>query len=96
MAFNSKLSEEEKKKRLKEANDLFVKQSYSRAVTKAKESKPKEEQRNEGEEHFEQLIKDLYKPVKRPKPQEKEEKEPEIQEQKTNETEPLSITPTTR
>lgn len=41
MAFNSKLSEEEKKKRLKEANDLFVKQSYSRAVTKAKESKPK-------------------------------------------------------
>ena len=51
----------------------------------------KEEQKNEGEEHFEQLIKDLYKPVKRPKPQEKEEKEPEIQEQKTNETEPPFI-----
>ena len=41
MAYNSKLSEEEKKKRLKEANDLFVKQSFSGAVTKAKESKPK-------------------------------------------------------
>ena len=54
-------------------------------------TEPKEEQRNEGEEHFEQLIKDLYKPVKRPKPQEKEEKEPEIQEQKTNEPEPPFI-----
>lgn len=54
-------------------------------------TEPKEEQRNEGEEHFEQLIKDLYKPVKRPKPQEKEEKETEIQEQKTNETEPPFI-----
>ena len=43
-------------------------------------TEPKEEQRNEGEEHFEQLIKDLYKPVKRPKPQEKEEKETEIKE----------------
>ena len=51
----------------------------------------KEEQRNEGEEHFEQLIKDLYKPVKRPKPQEKEEKEPEIKEQDKKETEPPFI-----
>lgn len=51
----------------------------------------KEEQRNEGEEHFEQLIKDLYKPVKRPKPQEKEEKEPEIKEQYKKETEPPFI-----
>lgn len=37
-------------------------------------TEPKEEKLSEGEEHFEQLIKDLYKPVKRPKPQEKEEK----------------------
>ena len=54
-------------------------------------TEPKEEQRNEGEEHFEQLIKDLYKPVKRPKPQEKEEKEPEIKEQDKKETEPPFI-----
>ena len=54
-------------------------------------TEPKEEQRNEGEEHFEQLIKDLYKPVKRPKPQEKEEKEPEIKEPETKETEPPFI-----
>ena len=54
-------------------------------------TEPKEEQRNEGEEHFEQLIKDLYKPVKRPKPQEKEEKEPEIKETETKETEPPFI-----
>lgn len=54
-------------------------------------TEPKEEQRNEGEEHFEQLIKDLYKPVKRPKPQEKEEKETEIKETETKETEPPFI-----
>ena len=54
-------------------------------------TEPKEEQRNEGEEHFEQLIKDLYKPVKRPKPQEKEEKEPEIKEQDKKEPEPPFI-----
>ena len=51
----------------------------------------KEEQKNEGEEHFEQLIKDLYKPVKRPKPQEKEEKETEIKEQDKKEPEPPFI-----
>ena len=54
-------------------------------------TEPKEEQRNEGEEHFEQLIKDLYKPVKRPKPQEKEEKETEIKEQDKKEPEPPFI-----
>ena len=52
---------------------------------------PKEEKHSEGEEHFEQLIKDLYKPVKRPKPQEKEEKEPEIKEQDKKEPEPPFI-----
>ena len=54
-------------------------------------TEPKEEKLSEGEEHFEQLIKDLYKPVKRPKPQEKEEKEPEIKEQDKKETEPPFI-----
>ena len=54
-------------------------------------TEPKEEKLSEGEEHFEQLIKDLYKPVKRPKPQEKEEKETEIKEQETKETEPPFI-----
>ena len=54
-------------------------------------TEPKEEKLSEGEEHFEQLIKDLYKPVKRPKPQEKEEKEPEIKEQYKKETEPPFI-----
>ena len=54
-------------------------------------TEPKEEKLSEGEEHFEQLIKDLYKPVKRPKPQEKEEKEPEIKEPETKETEPPFI-----
>ena len=54
-------------------------------------TEPKEEQRNEGEEHFEQLIKDLYKPVKRPKPQEKEDKETEIKEQDKKEPEPPFI-----
>ena len=54
-------------------------------------TEPKEEQRNEGEEHFEQLIKDLYKPVKRPKPQEKEEKETEIKGQDKKEPEPPFI-----
>ena len=54
-------------------------------------TEPKEEKLSEGEEHFEQLIKDLYKPVKRPKPQEKEEKEPEIKETETKETEPPFI-----
>ena len=56
-------------------------------------TEPKEEQRNEGEEHFEQLIKDLYKPVKRPKPQEKEEKETEIKETETKETETKETEP---
>lgn len=54
-------------------------------------TEPKEEKLSEGEEHFEQLIKDLYKPVKRPKPHEKEEKEPEIKEQDKKETEPPFI-----
>lgn len=54
-------------------------------------TEPKEEKLSEGEELFEQLIKDLYKPVKRPKPQEKEEKEPEIKEQDKKETEPPFI-----
>ena len=54
-------------------------------------TEPKEEQRNEGEEHFEQLIKDLYKPIKRPRSQEKEEKETEIKETETKETEPPFI-----
>ncbi len=54
-------------------------------------TEPKEEKSSEGEEHFEQLIKDLYKPVKRPKPQEKEKKEPEIKEPETKETEPPFI-----
>ena len=54
-------------------------------------TEPKEEKLSEGEEHFEQLIKDLYKPVKRPKPQEKEEKEPEIKETETKDTEPPFI-----
>ena len=54
-------------------------------------TEPKEEKLSEGEEHFEQLIKDLYKPVKRPKPQEKEEKEPEIKEPETKEPEPPFI-----
>ena len=54
-------------------------------------TEPKEEKLSEGEEHFEQLIKDLYKPVKRPKPQEKEEKETEIKEQDKKETEPPFI-----
>ena len=54
-------------------------------------TEPKEEKLSEGEEHFEQLIKDLYKPVKRPKPQEKEEKEPEIKETETKEPEPPFI-----
>ena len=54
-------------------------------------TEPKEEKLSEGEEHFEQLIKDLYKPVKRPKPQEKEEKEPEIKEQDKKEPEPPFI-----
>ena len=54
-------------------------------------TEPKEEKLSEGEEHFEQLIKDLYKPVKRPKPQEKDEKEPEIKEQDKKETEPPFI-----
>ena len=54
-------------------------------------TEPKEEKLSEGEEHFEQLIKDLYKPVKRPKPQEKEEKEHEIKETETKDTEPPFI-----
>ena len=54
-------------------------------------TEPKEEKASEGEEHFEQLIKDLYKPVKRPKPQEKEEKETEIKEQDKKEPEPPFI-----
>ena len=54
-------------------------------------TEPKEEKHSEGEEHFEQLIKDLYKPVKRPKPQEKEEKETEIKEQDKKEPEPPFI-----
>ena len=54
-------------------------------------TEPKEEKLSEGEEHFEQLIKDLYKPVKRPKPQEKEEKETEIKETETKDTEPPFI-----
>ena len=54
-------------------------------------TEPKEEKLSEGEEHFEQLIKDLYKPVKRPKPQEKEEKETEIKEQDKKEPEPPFI-----
>ena len=54
-------------------------------------TEPKEEKPSEGEEHFEQLIKDLYKPVKRPKPQEKEEKETEIKEQDKKEPEPPFI-----
>ena len=54
-------------------------------------TEPKEEKSSEGEEHFEQLIKDLYKPVKRPKPQEKEEKETEIKEQDKKEPEPPFI-----
>ena len=54
-------------------------------------TEPKEEKLSEGEEHFEQLIKDLYKPVKRPKPQEKEDKETEIKETETKEPEPPFI-----
>ena len=54
-------------------------------------TEPKEEKLSEGEEHFEQLIKDLYKPVKRPRSQEKEEKETEIKETETKETEPPFI-----
>ena len=54
-------------------------------------TEPKEEKLSEGEEHFEQLIKDLYKPVKRPKPQEKEDKETEIKEQDKKEPEPPFI-----
>ena len=54
-------------------------------------TEPKEEKSSEGEEHFEQLIKDLYKPVKRPRSQEKEEKETEIKETETKETEPPFI-----
>ena len=54
-------------------------------------TEPKEEKLSEGEELFEQLIKDLYKPVKRPKPQEKEEKETEIKEQDKKEPEPPFI-----
>ena len=54
-------------------------------------TEPKEEKPSEGEEHFEQLIKDLYKPVKRPKPQEKEDKETEIKEQDKKEPEPPFI-----
>ena len=54
-------------------------------------TEPKEEKSSEGEEYFEQLIKDLYKPVKRPKPQEKEEKETEIKEQDKKEPEPPFI-----
>ena len=54
-------------------------------------TEPKEEKLSEGEEHFEQLIKDLYKPVKRPKPQEKEEKKTEIKEQDKKEPEPPFI-----
>ena len=54
-------------------------------------TEPKEEKLSEGEEHFEQLIKDLYKPVKRPKPQEKEEKETEIKEKDKKEPEPPFI-----
>ena len=45
----------------------------------------KEEQRNVGDEHFEQLIKDLYKPVKKSKPEIKKE---EVVEIKTDVTEP--------
>ena len=56
-------------------------------------TEPKEEKLSEGEEHFEQLIKDLYKPVKRPKPQEKEEKETEIKETETKETETKETEP---
>ena len=41
----------------------------------------KEEQRNVGDEHFEQLIKDLYKPVKKSKPEIKEEEVVEIKEE---------------
>lgn len=41
----------------------------------------KEEQRNEGDEHFEQLIKDLYKPVKKSKPEIKKEEVVEIKEE---------------
>ena len=54
-------------------------------------TEPKEEKLSEGEEHFEQLIKDLYKPIKRPRSQEKEEKETEIKETETKETEPPFI-----
>ena len=41
----------------------------------------KEEQRNVGDEHFEQLIKDLYKPVKKSKPEIKKEEVVEIKEE---------------
>ena len=40
----------------------------------------KEEKINDGDEHFEQLIKDLYKPVKKPKPEMKKEETVEIKE----------------
>lgn len=44
-------------------------------------TEPKEEKHNEGDEHFEQLIKDLYKPVKKSKQEEKKvEEEKEIKE----------------
>lgn len=44
-------------------------------------TEPKEEKPNEGDEHFEQLIKDLYKPVKKSKQEEKKvEEEKEIKE----------------
>ena len=41
----------------------------------------KEEQRNVGDEHFEQLIKDLYKPVKKSKPEIKKKEVVEIKEE---------------
>lgn len=41
----------------------------------------KEEQRNVGDEHFEQLIKDLYKPVKKSKPEINKEEVVEIKEE---------------
>ena len=41
----------------------------------------KEEQRNVGDEHFEQLIKDLYKPVKKSKPEIQKEEVVEIKEE---------------
>ena len=44
-------------------------------------TEPKEEKPNEGDEHFEQLIKDLYKPVKKSKQEDKKvEEEKEIKE----------------